>query len=510
MTLGATAIAVILITAASFTLLGLLKASRHTISLEDYMVSRNRVGTGMALATIVASAMGAWILFSPPEVGATSGIAGIVGYCIGQATPAALFAFMGTRMRFLMPKGHSLNEYVLHRFGQAMYRLTLGIVVFYMFVYVVAELTAIAKAVELMAGVPLWLTALLVISAVFVYTIVGGLEATIFTDAIQFAVIVPLLLLSFGIAVFALGGWDNAVAPVTQTAPELLTLANGPGIKFGATLVIAVVAAEMFNQTNWQRIYACKTDQVVRRSFLGSFLLILPMLLIAGLLGILAMHFGFNDDRAFFSLIQALELPGWVTIAVLVLVLALVMSTLSSLLNGISSLFTTDLLRLFPQQSASGILRITRLLTLGLGLPAVLIASQGYNVLYLFLLADLVCSGALFPVLFGLYSRRLTGAMAFWSAVVAIAAGALFFPRPDFSPWNGLPFAGDLLVSFAAPIVVSIVLCLGWIQLKAQGGKTEAFDFGILSRDIRAYGESDMVSANAVANTKRQADDLLL
>lgn len=490
MTLGITAIAVILITAASFTLLGLLQASRHTISLEDYLVSRNRVGTGMALATIVASAMGAWILFSPPEVGATSGIAGIVGYCIGQATPAALFAFMGTRMRFLMPAGHSLNEYVLHRFGQAMYRLTLAIVVFYMFVYLAAELTAIAKAVELMAGVPLWLTALLVITAVFIYTLVGGLEATIFTDAVQFAVIVPLLLLSFGIAVFALGGWGNAVAPVRDAAPQLLTLANGPGIKFGATLVIAVISAEMFNQTNWQRVYACKTDTVVRRSFLGSFLVIWPMLFISGLLGIVAMHFGFNDDRAFFSLIQALELPGWVSIAVLVLVLALVMSSLDSLLNGIASLFTTDLLRIFPEKSTNGILNLTRLLTLVIGVPAILIAARGYNVLYLFLLADLVCAGALFPVLFGLYSKRLTGKMALWSTAAAIAAGALFFPKPDFSPWNSLPFAGDLLVSFAAPIVVSAVLCLGWIQLRAHQGKTEAYDFGKLSRDIQAYGES--------------------
>lgn len=490
MTLGITAIAVILITAASFTLLGLLQASRHTISLEDYLVSRNRVGTGMALATIVASAMGAWILFSPPEVGATSGLAGIVGYCIGQATPAALFAFMGTRMRFLMPAGHSLNEYVLHRFGRAMYRLTLAIVVFYMFVYLAAELTAIAKAVELMAGVPLWLTALLVITAVFIYTLVGGLEATIFTDAIQFAVIVPLLLLSFGIAVYALGGWGNAVAPVRDAAPQLLTLANGPGIKFGATLVIAVISAEMFNQTNWQRIYACKTDTVVRRSFLGSFLMIWPMLFIAGLLGILAMNFGFNDDRAFFSLIQALELPTWVSIAVLVLVLALVMSSLDSLLNGIASLFTTDLLRIFPEKSTDGILNLTRLITFIAGIPAILIAARGYNVLYLFLLADLVCAGALFPVLFGLYSKRLTGQMALWSAIIAIGAGALFFPKPDFSGWNGLPFAGDLLVSFAAPIVVSAVLCLGWIQLRASQGKTEAFDFGKLSRDIRAYGES--------------------
>ncbi|MEY3299413.1 MAG: Sodium/glucose cotransporter [Cyanobacteriota bacterium] len=494
MTLGITAIAVILITAASFTLLGLLQASRHTISLEDYLVSRNRIGTGMALATIVASAMGAWILFSPPEVGATSGIAGIVGYGIGQATPAALFAFMGTRMRFLMPAGHSLNEYVLHRFGRAMYRLTLAIVVFYMFVYLAAELTAIAKAVELMAGVPLWLTALLVITAVFIYTLVGGLEATIFTDAIQFAVIVPLLLLSFGIAVYALGGWGNAVAPVRDVAPQLLTLANGPGIKFGATLVIAVISAEMFNQTNWQRIYACKSDTVVRRSFLGSFLMIWPMLLIAGLMGILAMNFGFNDDRAFFSLIQALELPSWVSIAVLVLVLALVMSSLDSLLNGIASLFTTDLLRIFPEKSTNGILNLTRLITLIAGIPAIIIAARGYNVLYLFLLADLVCAGALFPVLFGLYSKRLTGQMALWSAVAAIGTGALFFPKPDFSGWNGLPFAGDLLVSFAAPIVVSAVLCLGWIQLRASQGKTEAFDFGKLSRDIRAYGESVAVS----------------
>ncbi len=487
MTLNVTAIAVILITVASFTLLGLLQASRQATNLEDYLVNRNRVGTRAALATIVASAMGAWILFSPPEVGATSGIAGIVGYCIGQATPAALFAVLGTRMRFLMPKGHSLNEYVLHRFGQAMYGLTLGIVVFYMFVYLAAELTAIAKAVELMAGVPLWLTALLVMTAVFIYTLVGGLAATIFTDVVQFVVIVPLLLLSFGVTVIALGGWGNAVEPVTRTAPHLLTLANGPGLKFGATLIIAVIAAEMFNQANWQRVYACQSDTVVRRSFLGSFLLILPMLFIAGLLGILAMHFGYSDDRAFFSLVQALGLPGWVGLAVLVLVLALVMSSLDSLLNGIASVFTTDLLRIFPAQTSSGILRLTRLLTVVVGLPAIAIAARGYNVLYLFLLADLVCAGALFPVLFGLYSRRLTGTMAFWSAVAAIAAGALFFPRPDFSPWNNLPFAGDLLVSFAAPILVSTLLCLGWIQLQASQGKTKVFDFGILRRNIRAY-----------------------
>ncbi len=500
MTLSATALVVTLVTIAAFTLIGLLQASRHTITLEDYMVSRNSVGTQAALATIVASAMGAWILFSPPEVGATSGIAGILGYCIGQATPSAMLAFMGTRIRFLMPHGHSLNEYVLHRFGNAMYLLTLGIIVFYMFVYLTAELTAIAKAVELMAGVPLWLTAVLVISAVFIYTTVGGLAATMFTDAIQFMVIVPLLLLSFAIALMALGGWGAAIEPVTQNAPQLLTLANGPGIKFGATLVIAVIAAEMFNQANWQRIYACRDDVVVRRSFLGSFLVIVPMLFVAGLLGILAMSLGFNTDVAFFSLIEALGLPSWVCLAVLVLVLALVMSSLDTLLNGIASVFTTDLLRFFPAMPSGGILQASRVLTVVVGVPAIAIAAQGYNVLYLFLLADLVCAGALFPVLFGLYARRLTGAMAFWSSLLGIGAGALFFPRPDFSPWNGLPFAGDLLISFAVPIGVSFLISMMWIQVKAQQGQTEAFDFKRLDAEIRAYGAAEPITATEITN----------
>ena len=489
MGIQAVAIAIVLATVAGFALVGLIHASQRTIGLEDFTVSRNRIGFGMALATIVASAMGAWILFSPPEVGATSGMAGIVGYCIGQAAPAGIFAVMGTRIRHLMPQGHSLNEYVLYRFGNAVYLLTLGIVVFYMLVYLTAELTAISKAVELIAGVPLGVTALIVMVAVYIYTAVGGLEATIFTDAIQFAVIAPLLLLSFVVALAALGGWGDAVAPVAQTHPELLNLNYGPGLRFGATLIIAVIAAEMFNQANWQRIYACRSDQVVRRSFLGSFLVILPILFVAGLLGILAMHFGFSDDLAFFSLIQALALPGWVSSVVLVLVLALVMSSLDTLLSGIASVFTTDLLRLFPQMRSQRVLRLTRGLTVAIGLPAIAIAARGYNVLYLFLLADLVCAGALFPVLFGLYSRRLTGTIAFWSTVAGIGGGALFFPKPDFSPWNSLPLAGDLLVSFGAAIVISTVLTLSWITVIARLGRTQAYDFKRLSTEIQAYRE---------------------
>lgn len=485
MSTGAIALLVTLVTAGVFALLGLLRASKRTINLEDYVVSRNRFDWKIAFATIVSSAMGVWILFSPPQVGATSGIAGIIGYCLGSAAPMWMFTQLGTRIRRLMPTGHSLNEFVLHRFGNLMYGLVLLIIVFYMFVYLAAELTAIAKAVQIMADVPLGWTALVVITATFIYTTYGGLDATIFTDAIQFVVIVPLLLASLLVAVVALGGWQAALAPVQLDAPQLLSLANVDGIKMGASLIIAIVAAELFNQSNWQRIYACRTDSTVKRAFFNSTLAIMPMLLIAGSLGLLAMHFGFNDDRAFFSLLQKLSLPLWVMLLVLVLALALVMSTISALLNGIASVFTTDLIRLFPGIQSSGLLRASRILTVMIGLPAIVIAAQGYDVLYLFLLADLVCAGAFLPVVCGFYSARLTSRVAFGSAVIGILVGALFFPKPDFTPWLNLPFAGDLLVSFAAPIVTSALV----IFLFTARGDHPVFDFNRLQSQTQSYAE---------------------
>jgi len=495
MSIAAIGVLVLLVTAGLFALLGFLYASRQTINLEEFMVSRNQFGGGMAFATVVASAMGVWILFSPPQVGASSGLTGIVGYCIGSALPLALFTVLGPRLRRILPNGHSLNEFVLLRFGNAMYLLALLVIVFYMFIYLSAELTAIAKAVQILANVPLGWTALVVITATFFYTTYGGLRSTIFTDAVQFVVMVPLLLVSFWVALTALGGWQTALEPVRAEAPELLSWSNLGGIKFGATLIIAILSAEIFNQGNWQRVYAGRTTLTVQRSFLWGAIVLVPVLAIAGSLGLLARHFGFSDDRAFFSMIQELSLPTGFVLLVMVLALALVMSTLSSLLNGIASVFTGDLIRLFPTLRTPGLLRVSRGLTVAFGIPAILIAARGFDVLYLFLLADLVCAGAFVPVIAGLYSTRLTQGVALTASLVGIVAGALFFPAPNFSAWLPLPGGGDLLVSFAiAALLSSLVLWLGILLFPAP----RSFDFQTLSSKVQNY---DRPSIPEVART---------
>ncbi|MEO0394946.1 MAG: Na+/proline symporter [Cyanobacteria bacterium P01_A01_bin.137] len=483
MSIGAIALLVTLVTTAAFTLLGVLYAGRQQIDLERYMVNRNQVGGWSALATVTASALGAWILFSPQEAGsAFGGVSAILGYCLGSAGAVALFFVVGPRLRHLMPEGHSLNEYVKHRFGGPMYWLVEAVIVFYMFIYLAAELTAIAKALQLVADVPLGVTALVVITAVFIYTTVGGLGATILTDIIQFVVIVPLLLLCAAVVITALGGAD-AFSAVAAQQPELLSLGNGDGVRFGATLMIAIVAAEVFNQGNWQRVYACRDSQTVRRAFLGSAVIVLPLIFIAGLLGVLAVPLAevqpdIIGETALFGLLSQLAMPGWILVTVIVLALALVMSSLDTMLNGLVSVFTLDLMRLLPDPSANNVLRVSRILTVLVGVPAIAIASQGYSVLYLFFVADLICAAVLFPMLYGLYSRHLTGVNAFVSSLIGMVAGLLFFQKPDFSPlFPAVPGSPDLLLSFAAALITSAIITLVWTTLAKQRQTAQVFNY---------------------------------
>ncbi len=496
---------VLLVAAAAFALVGLSQVGKRTIDLEDYMVSRNQIGGPMALATITASALGAWILFSPAEAGsAFGGLTAILGYCVGSASAVFVFFFVGPRLRQIMPWGHSLNEYVRYRFGpkinqtigqpasggnpwgQAMYLLTVGVMLLYMFVYLAAELTAIAQALQLIANVPLLVTSLVVITAVFVYTTYGGLKVTILTDAAQFVLIVPLLLICFVATIVLLGGWDSAFAPVAQNLPALLSFENIDGLRFGATLIIAIVAAELFNQGNWQRVYACKDDITVRRAFLGSALVILPLLFLSGLLGVIAAGFDLSGPTAFFDLLQTLAIPSWLLGAVVLLAVALVMSSLDTLLNGISAVFTLDLLRLSHQPDR--VLLVSRLLTVAVGIPAVAIAAQGYSVLYLFFVADLLCAALLFPIIFSLYSRYQSASDAFISSVVGIAIGALFFPKPDFSPLVAIPGGGDLLNSFAAALFSSalITLICQAVNKSLKRDKIKPFNYSDLAR-VKPY-----------------------
>ena len=104
------------------------------------------------------------------------------------------------------------------------------------------------------------------------------------------------------------------------------------------------------------------------------------------------------------------------------------------------------------------VLRRAQILTVAVGVIAVGFGSRGGSVLYLFLLANLICSAFAFPLLYGLFNRKIGGGQALAAGGAGIVTGGLFFPRPDFSSWSGLP--ADMFISFLTALVLSAVLAV--------------------------------------------------
>ncbi|MCC2596674.1 sodium:solute symporter family protein [Pusillimonas sp. MFBS29] len=466
----------LLLFSAGFAVSGMLYSRHDRGSLEDYVVARNTQGTTATILTLLATSLGAWILFAPAQAATWGGLAAVIGYGLGAASPRWLMIPLGQRMRELMPQGHTLTEFVIMRYGKAMYGLVLLIMMFYMFITLAAEITAIAKLVRLLAPVPLWVTAAIVMGSTLLYTSYGGLRASIFTDKVQMVVIVPLLLTLIALGWYATGGPAPVLEGLHEKAPQLLSLTDPTGLKAGLTFFVAILLTGLFHQGNWQRVYSARDTRTMRRGFLLGGLFAGPFILLMGLFGLAFVGLGHTGDSsvALFSVLQS-HIPAWFTVALIPLGLALVMSTADTTISAISSLIAVDVRRLAPLMKKETLMGLSRWLIFLLAIPVMIVAAQGYSVLYLFLLADLFCSAAAFPVFFGLYNRRHNGTIAFASTLCGLIAGIMFFPAPGEKPTY-------LLESFLlAALVPALVSCL-MLRLRARWSH---FDLGNLHATVR-------------------------
>ena len=99
-----------------------LRARRTAEGLDDYVTARNSQGATTIGLSFLASGMGAWILFAPPEVGAFVGPVALAGYALGAALPFIVFAMLGPLIRRQLPQGRSISEFSEKRFGAGMRR----------------------------------------------------------------------------------------------------------------------------------------------------------------------------------------------------------------------------------------------------------------------------------------------------------------------------------------------------------------------------------------------------
>ena len=437
-----------------FTWVG-LRARAADADLDDYLTARNSQGASALGLSFLASGLGAWILFAPPEVGAFVGPVAVAGYAIGAALPFLVFAWCGGAIRRRLPQGRSIGEFAQARFGTGVRRWVSALSVLYMLCFLVAELTAIGGIAAMLAGLPPALPIIGVAVATLVYTTWGGLRASIVTDRWQAWLLLALLVLVGGAAL--------------QAAPQLPADRSWPSappatsLSVALTLVIAVTAANLFHQGYWQRVWAARDMQALNAGALLGALTTVAAVALVGVLGMLAAATGTDLGKPpapFFALLR--DAAPWLVIATLVLAVALVASSVDTLQNGIASLLVGA--------GASTSLRGARWITVLLMVPVIAVALQGLSVLRLFLIADLLCATAVVPVLLGLWGRAspasaIAGSLAGlagavlpgWVAQGSLQAGLLAASFPGSVPTLA-PFLGALLCS----TVVSVGVALLW------------------------------------------------
>lgn len=496
------ALAVTVVALGVFTVAGVLHARGRVQTLDDYVTARATTGPAATTATLVASVMGAWILLAPAEAGAAfGGLPAVLGYAIGSAIPFLLFIPVGLRVRELLPEGHSLTELALARYGRLMYVLVLAVSIFYMSVFLAAELTGVAAALALIAEVPQPYTAALIGGFVLLYTTYGGLVASVFTDTLQTIVILPLLAVSFTGAILALGGTGSLHAAATSADPVLLDPTFGPGVAFGVYVAFAVLGANMLNQGVWQRVYAARDNESVRRGFSVAAVAVIPLVLLAGLFGVVSAALGLTADGgasvAFFLLVIE-AFPEWIALAVVVLAVLLVASSADTMCNAIASLVTIDLARLVDADGQT-LGRAGRLLTALVAIGATVVGAQGYSVLALFLTADLVAAAVFVPFLAGLWSTTLSDRGALAASLAGLTVGITYFPHsasalaalpvPTPAPSFLAAFAGATLVSALAAAVAHF---LGGAEadLGALGAEIRQLDHPMTDGGVATDGDS--------------------
>ena len=438
-----------------FLIVGIVYSKKYQ-GINNYLVANRSVGTFSLTTSLVASALGAWILFGPASAATWGGIGAVIGYALGTAFPLFILIYLGKKFRKSYPKGKTLIEVIRLRFGSKLFKLILFLSIFYMTIFLIAEVTAVSILVNYISGTDLWITALIVIVSSLIYTLYGGLRASIFTDNIQFIVLILLLLIGFSYLI-SFNSNDFNFEFIRTNKPNLLSTNYLPNFTAGLTFFIAVAATNLFHQGNWQRVYAAKNNDVLTKSLIFSFIIIIPIVFFMGFSGLVAASENSSviPDLAFFSLLLK-EQSVYLSITILVLAISLTISSIDTLINAISSLIIVDGNKVVEVKV--NYLKVSKQIIVLLSIITFFIASKGLSILYLFLLADLFCCAAVLTVFYSFYSKSINEKNAYISIIIGLISGILLFPSLDFSKsiLVGIIFPIDFFPSFVSQ---SLLFC---------------------------------------------------
>lgn len=261
---------------------------------------------------------------------------------------------------------------------------------------------------------PLLFSLIVMALTVVLYTVLGGLKAVVYTDTIQWIVLISgLTLLGFPFAYFKLGGWHE----IQQALPKSHFSLTNVSIATVANWAISIIPIWFIAMTLYQRVFASPDVKQAKRAFFIAGIFEYPMMAFVGVgLGMLArVAFPASDAETALPMLLTHVLPTGIAGFVVAAYFSAVMSTADSCLIASSGNFLNDIIskRLKKDITHVQLMKLSQLITLVLGVLAFLLASYFTSVLGLVLQSySFMVSGLLVPTLFAYFSKKISSTAA--------------------------------------------------------------------------------------------------
>jgi SSS family solute:Na+ symporter len=294
------------------------------------------------------------------------------------------------------------------------------------------------------------------------YTVVGGLKAVIYTDTVQWIILLGgLILVAIPASLHAVGGWSGLQAELPASHFDLTAVSLRQLVNWAVT----IIPIWFVGMTLYQRIFACRDVKEARKAWFLAGLLEYPVMAFTGvILGMISrVVYPAVDPEMGLPLLIAEVLPVGIAGIVVAAYFSAIMSTADSCLMAASGNFVGDLIsRLLPWASSDKAqMRLSMLVTLVVGLLAVLLAAELQSVLEAILYAyAFMVSGLLVPALGVFYLKRGGGAAAITSMLVG-GGTSLVLIIGGYELPGGLDSA-----VYALPLSLISYLVVGWFETR--------------------------------------------
>ena len=452
-------------------------------SSEDYFLAGRNLGWFVIGASIFASNIGSEHIVGLAGTAANSGM--VMGHYELHSWIILLLGWVFVPF-YLRSTVFTMPEFLERRYSESSrWILTIITLISYILTKVSVSVYAGAVVFQTLMGIEFWSGALIIVLLTGAYTILGGLRAVIYTDALQALVLLVGSITITLIGLIKIGGWSNLVSELEPSHFNMFLPADHPDFPWiGMVFAPPIIGIWYWctDQYIVQRVLSAKNETQARRgTIFAGYLKLLPILMffIPGLIAYAMSKSGqlnyTSSDQVFPTLVREL-LPSGMRGLVAGGLLAALMSSLSSVFNSCSTLFTIDIYKklnphvsekklVFVGRIATGIVVITGILWI----PLMQVISSGGLYKYLQSVQAYIAPPIAAVFLLGIFWSRINASGALAALIGGFSAGMVRLGLEikkaslsegillDIAELNFLYFA---ILSFLSSVAVMIVVSI--------------------------------------------------